>query len=183
MDRRRPVPQVNSLVGSPLCFVALVLTVDAGQGSHFSGAKDPAGDSFGGPESATAMDSSRQGELGSTISGQQINTTGANVPQTVGGLEGAGTSHVGTADSSQIGTGDDGSAAIGSTSTYSSHHLTKGDPTSGIIDHQSRDPTTFQTPEKSAVLGVPSGAATTAASTAFNNGKEREGTSKTHCEM
>lgn len=125
------------------------------------------------------MDSSRQGEIGSSMPGQESTTTGSSMPQTVGGPEGTG--------ASQTSAGDAGSAAVGSTSTYSSHHLTKGDPTSGVIDHQSQDPATFQTPERSGATGatgagVPSGAATTAASTAFNNGKEREGESKAHTE-
>ena len=64
-----------------------------------------------------------------------------------------------------------GTAAIGETSTYSSHHLRKGDPIGNVADTSSNDPTTYRMPEHiygSSNAGVPAGAAGTAASLAFN---------------
>lgn len=72
-----------------------------------------------------------------------------------------------------------GTAAIGTTSTYSSHHLVKGDPVGNVADPQSADPTTFKMPEHmygSASTGVPEGAAGTAASLAFNKDRQQSST-------
>ncbi|KEF56605.1 uncharacterized protein A1O9_06794, partial [Exophiala aquamarina CBS 119918] len=77
-------------------------------------------------------------------------------------------------------TGDNvGIAAIGQTSTYSSHTLRQGDAVGSVIDHKSQDPTTYKMPEhtfgqgtsasgEKSTSGVPAGAAGTAASRAFN---------------
>ena len=82
-------------------------------------------------------------------------------------------------------TGDSiGSAAIGQTSTYSSHTLRHGDAVGSVIDHTSRDPTTYKMPEhtfgqgtsatgEKSSSGVPAGAAGTAASLAFNKHQEQ----------
>lgn len=75
-----------------------------------------------------------------------------------------------------------GTAAIGQTSTYSSHTLRQGDAVGSVIDHNSADPTTYKMPEhtfgqgtstsgEKSSSGVPAGAAGAAgaaASLAFN---------------
>lgn len=69
-----------------------------------------------------------------------------------------------------------GTAAIGTTSTYSSHYLAKGDPVGNVADPQSADPTTYKMPEHmygSSGTGVPEGAAGTAASLAFNKDRQQ----------
>ncbi|KAK5055247.1 hypothetical protein LTR84_012997 [Exophiala bonariae] len=92
---------------------------------------------------------------------------------------GAGTGTTGISSTSHE-TGDStGSAAIGQTSTYSSHTLRHGDAVGSIIDRSSRDPTTYKMPEHTfgqgtsasgehSGSGVPPGAAGAAASAAFN---------------
>ncbi|KAK5449375.1 hypothetical protein LTS15_008919 [Exophiala xenobiotica] len=68
-----------------------------------------------------------------------------------------------------------GTAAIGETSTYSSHNLRKGDPIGNVADISSNDPTTYRMPEHtygSSNTGVPAGAASTAASLAFNKDQD-----------
>jgi len=55
-----------------------------------------------------------------------------------------------TAIADEPGLGDDiGRAAIGQTSTYGSHYLGSGEPTSSIADPNSSDPTTYRKPETS----------------------------------
>lgn len=82
------------------------------------------------------------------------------------GPEAGGSGHVGTisADSRDAAT-----AAVGQTTTYSTHHLGKGDPTGSIADPQSADTTTFKKPETATIgdAGVPQGSAQVAAATAF----------------
>ncbi|KIV96078.1 hypothetical protein PV10_03658 [Exophiala mesophila] len=66
---------------------------------------------------------------------------------------------------------NNGSIALGQTSTYSSFSLRKGDPVGSVVDHNSQDPTTYKMPEHSfggASSGVPPGSAGTAASLAFS---------------
>lgn len=100
------------------------------------------------------MDSAKQGETAA------VQDTSAS-----SGLAGAGAQ-----------TATAGSAAVGSTSTYSSHHLGTGDPNPSVVDRSSNDPTTYQTPEKNLDTGVPAGSATMAATAAFAGRKE--GTSR-----
>jgi hypothetical protein len=59
-----------------------------------------------------------------------------------------------------------GHAAIGETSTYSSHPLATGDKTSSVVDPSSSDPTTFKKPETSST-GVGPDAAEIAAQRAY----------------
>lgn len=73
-------------------------------------------------------------------------------------------------------TGDGiGTAAIGQTSTYSSHPLPKGDTVGSVINTSSNDPITYQMPEHTyrSGAGVPLGAAGTAASIAFNKDRDQ----------
>ncbi|KAK5325816.1 hypothetical protein LTR93_004037 [Exophiala xenobiotica] len=68
-----------------------------------------------------------------------------------------------------------GTAAIGETSTYSSHNLRRGDPIGNVADTSSNDPATYRMPEHtygSSNTGVPAGAASTAASLAFNKDQD-----------
>jgi hypothetical protein len=111
----------------------------SGPGSHFQSAKDTSG-------------------LSST-------TTGAGSSPETGGDQ-----HVDTVDRDTVGTStDQPGTAIGQTSTYSSTPLAKGDPTSSVIDPESKDPMTYQKPERASygASGVPEGSATVAASKAF----------------
>ncbi len=61
-----------------------------------------------------------------------------------------------------------GIAAVGETSTYSSHPLAKGDAVGSVVDSQSNDPTTYQMPEHSygSNAGDPTGASEAAAALA-----------------
>ncbi|OAP64101.1 hypothetical protein AYL99_00073 [Fonsecaea erecta] len=67
-----------------------------------------------------------------------------------------------------------GIAAIGETSTYSSHTLRTGDPVPNIVDSRSEDPTTYRAPEHSYVSskGVPEGGPLAAAALAFHKDKD-----------
>ncbi|OQU99263.1 hypothetical protein CLAIMM_04923 isoform 2 [Cladophialophora immunda] len=69
---------------------------------------------------------------------------------------------------------DPGTAAIGETSTYSSHTLRKGDPIPNVVDSRSEDPTTYRTPEHSygSNKGVPEGGPLAAAAHAFHKDKD-----------
>jgi len=75
---------------------------------------------------------------------------------------------------------ESGTAAIGTTSTYSSQPLASGDPTGSVVDHQSTDPLTYKLPEAGSRTSAatqasgstaPSNAASTAASLAWNKSK------------
>ena len=128
----------------------------AGQGSHFSSAKDVGIDS-----------------LGTTVTGQQDSAVGGTrsdptAAQATAGPEAGGAGHIGTVSSDSQGTS---SAAIGQTSTYSTHHLGKGDPVGSVADTQSTDPVSYQRPETATIgsAGVPPGSAQTAATRAFEN--------------
>lgn len=130
-----------------------------GQGSHFSSTK--------------AMD---RDTLGATAAAQQdagvgAPTTDPRAAQATGGPEVGGGEHVGTVNPSQLSQGGSDPPA-GQTTTYSTHHLTKGDPTPSVIDPESSDPTTFKKPEATAPAtgsaGVPPNAAQVAASKAFS---------------
>lgn len=79
--------------------------------------------------------------------------------------------------STSAATADDGTAAIGQTSTYSSTPLAKGDPTSSVVDPGSSDPTSYRKPEATyeGGAGLPAGSATTAASLAFGNSQKQTG--------
>ncbi len=99
------------------------------------------------------------------------------------GPETGGQSHVGTVGHEATGMiasarSDDGAAAIGPTSTYSTTRLTKGDLISSIVDPESTDPMTYQKPETSSLgqnSGVPEGSAQTAASRAFTGSQSHGG--------
>ena len=65
------------------------------------------------------------------------------------------------------GTGQTGQAAVGETSTYSSHPLSTGDKTSSVVDPTSPDTNTFRRPEASSSAGVGPNAAEIAARRAF----------------
>lgn len=69
-----------------------------------------------------------------------------------------------------------GTVSIIETLTYKSHVLPPGDTVPSVIDPTSDDPLTFVMPEHTyrSTTGVPSGAAETAASTAFNKDSSRE---------
>ena len=114
--------------------------------------------------------------------------TSANYPdpslaKNTSGPEVGGQSHIGTTSPETAGTNDsigggDRTAAIGTTSTYSTTHLTKGDPTSSLIDIESADPVTYKKPETSSYghnAGVPQGSAQTAASRAFKSSNTHGG--------
>lgn len=92
--------------------------------------------------------------------------------------------------STSYNTGDSvGSAAIGQTSTYSSHTLRHGDAVGSVIDRSSRDPTTYKMPEHTfgqgtsatdehSGSGVPPGAAGAAASAAFSKHNDQSSESE-----
>lgn len=113
--------------------------------------------------------------LGATASAQQDSGVGGNATdpttaQATRGPEVGGTEHVGTAEPG---------TAIGQTSTYSTRHLAKGDPTPSVIDPESSDPTTFKKPESSLAgatssteTGLASNAAQLAASRAFTGSSQ-----------
>lgn len=65
-----------------------------------------------------------------------------------------------------------GQAAVGQTSTYSSHPLATGDKTSSVIDPSSSDANTFKRPEVSSTAGVGPGAAEAAARKAYDHSSE-----------
>ncbi|OAL35365.1 hypothetical protein AYO20_05416 [Fonsecaea nubica] len=67
-----------------------------------------------------------------------------------------------------------GTAAIGETSTYSSHTLRTGDPVPNVVDFRSEDPATYQAPEHSYVSsrGIPEGGPLAAAAHAFHKDKD-----------
>ncbi|ETN46840.1 uncharacterized protein HMPREF1541_01029 [Cyphellophora europaea CBS 101466] len=136
-----------------------------GQGTHF-------------PSSQT-MDTGDN--LGSTVGGQQDPGIGGtrSDPQAAlssTGPETSGGGHISTANPSGT---SQGATAIGQTSTYSTHHLSKGDPTPSVVDPQSSDPTSFKKPEASTGAGtgagVPPNAAQVAASKAFTGSSHKEG--------
>lgn len=71
-----------------------------------------------------------------------------------------------------------GTAAIGETSTYSSHTLRKGDEVPSVIDPKSSDPTSYQMPEHSytSSKGVPEGGPLAAAAAAFHKDRDYSST-------
>ena len=80
------------------------------------------------------------------------------------------------ADEPSLG-GGTGRATIGQTSTYGSHYLGSGEPTSSIVDPNSSDPTTYRKPETSHLgrdVGVGVGAGVGAAS-AYDGSQEQPG--------
>ncbi|KPI35379.1 uncharacterized protein AB675_11671 [Cyphellophora attinorum] len=118
----------------------------SGQGSHFPGNDD----------------------LGSTVTGQRDTPGTRDVAAAQGttGPEAGGDQHVGTVSA---GSQAPSTAAIGQTSTYSSHRLGKGDPTGSVADPQSTDPISYQKPETATIgdAGVPEGSAQIAATKAL----------------
>lgn len=107
------------------------------------------------------------------MSGQGSHFARNNNDEPVTGNESRTAGTVGSTTSSQ--TEPESSAVIGSTTTYSSRPLASGDPLGSVIDHESKDPMTYRRPEHyhseaaetTTTGGVPSGAATIAASKAF----------------
>ena len=78
------------------------------------------------------------------------------------------------ADEPSLG-GDTGRATIGQTSTYGSHYLGSGEPTSSIVDPNSSDPTTYRKPETSHLgqdVGVGAGVG---AASAYDGSQEQPG--------
>jgi hypothetical protein len=86
-----------------------------------------------------------------------------------------------TAIADEPGLGDDtGRAAIGQTSTYGSHYLGSGEPTSSIADPNSSDPATYRKPETSHLgrdvgVGAGIGAAGIGADSAYDGSREQPG--------
>ena len=84
-----------------------------------------------------------------------------------------------TAIADEPGLGDEtGRAAIGQTSTYGSHYLGSGEPTSSIADPNSSDPTTYRKPETSYLgrdveVGAGVGAAGIGAASAYDGSREQ----------
>ncbi|EXJ66548.1 uncharacterized protein A1O5_10217 [Cladophialophora psammophila CBS 110553] len=118
-----------------------------GQGSHFPKREDqPAGDATASQENTAA------GYVLGTGAKQ------ANEADPASGLSGPGS----------------GTAAIGETSTYSSHTLTKGDTVGNVVDSRSEDPTTYRVPEHAYLSskGVPEGGPLAAAAHAFHKDKD-----------
>jgi hypothetical protein len=77
-------------------------------------------------------------------------------------------------DEPRIG-GDTGRATIGQASTYGSHYLGSGEPTSSIVDPNSSDPTTYRKPETSHLgrdVGVGAGVG---AASAYDGSREQPG--------
>src|SRR5205814_7032033 len=71
-------------------------------------------------------------------------------PRAVAPPAGASASGNPTASADDAGDGDGtGHATVGKTSTYDSHYLGSGEPTSSIVDPNSSDPNTFRKPETS----------------------------------
>ncbi|KIW19050.1 hypothetical protein PV08_03340 [Exophiala spinifera] len=124
------------------------------------------------------LHSNKQDPDGSTSVGPTGRMTGqgSHFPKAEDTTSFAGVPGSATKQSGQLNPDDEiGTAAIGTTSTYSSHHLAKGDPVGNVIDSHSADPTTYKTPEHmygSSSIGVPEGAAGTAASLAFNKDRQ-----------
>ena len=76
--------------------------------------------------------------------------------------------------------GDVGRATIGQTSTYGSHYLGSGEPTSSIVDPNSSDPTTYRKPEASHLgrdvgLGAGVGIAGIGAASAYDRSRDESG--------
>lgn len=92
--------------------------------------------------------------MGTTNEGNHVNTAAA--PSALGDDEGTG------------------QAAIGETSTYSSHPLSTGDKTSRVIDPTSSDVNTFRRPEVSSSTGVGPNAAEIAAQRAMDPSSEHD---------
>jgi hypothetical protein len=140
-----------------------------GEGSHFGSAgtgTDSAGYSLG--KSTTGHGYSAAEPEGPTDSSGYSLGKG---PQASGELE--ANNHINTATAEEEETdeypGDrGGQAAIGQTSTYSSHPLATGDKTSSVVDPSSSDPTTFKKPETSNT-GFGPDAAEIAAKRAYNH--------------
>lgn len=117
--------------------------------------------------------------LGATAAAQQEGGAGGlstdpTSAQATAGPEVGGNDHVGTVDRTQLSQGSS-EPPVGQTTTYSTHHLAKGDPTPSVVDPGSSDPTTFRKPESTALgtgsttaAGVPPNAAQVAASKAFS---------------
>jgi len=75
---------------------------------------------------------------------------------------------------------DTGRAAIGQTSTYGSHYLGSGEPTSSIADPNSSDPTTYRKPETSYLgpdveVGAGVGATGIGAASAYDGSRDQPG--------
>ena len=127
--------------------------------------------------------------LGATAAAQQDGGVGGvatdpTAAQATAGPEVGGNDHVGTIDRTQLSQGSS-EPPVGQTTTYSTHHLAKGDPTPSVVDPESSDPTSFRKPESTApatgsitAAGVPPNAAQVAASKAFG-GSTRGGVYKT----
>ena len=86
-----------------------------------------------------------------------------------------------TAIADEPGVGDGpGRAAIGQTSTYGSHYLGSGEPTSSIVDPNSSDLNTFRKPEPSHIgrdvgIGAGVGAAGVGAASAYDTSQNHPG--------
>lgn len=89
----------------------------------------------------------------------------------------------GSADTAAVadepGVGDEtGRAAVGQTSTYGSHYLGPGEPTSSVIDPNSSDPTTYRKPEiahlgRDAGIGAGATAAGVGAASAYDRNRDQ----------
>ncbi|KIW88316.1 uncharacterized protein Z519_10883 [Cladophialophora bantiana CBS 173.52] len=132
-----------------------------GQGSHFPQREDqPAGDATASQENTTAGY-----VLGAFILARTTSLHRAYRP----------TNSATDTDARQPKSGpDSGTAAIGETSTYSSHALPKGDTVGNVVDSRSEDPTTYRVPEHSYLSskGVPEGGPLAAAAHAFHKDKD-----------
>ena len=102
-------------------------------------------------------------------------------PRAVAPPTGAPASGNSTAIADEPSSGDaTGRAAIGQTSTYGSHYLGAGEPTSSIIDPSSSDPNTFRKPETSHLgrdvgIGAGVGAAGIGATSAYGGSRDPPG--------
>jgi hypothetical protein len=86
-----------------------------------------------------------------------------------------------TAIVDEPGAGDNtGRANVGQTSTYGSHYLGSGEPTSSVVDPSSSDPTTYRKPETSHLgrdvgIGAGVGAAGVGAAVAYDRCQDQPG--------
>jgi hypothetical protein len=102
-------------------------------------------------------------------------------PRAVAPPVGAPASGSSTAIADESSVGDNsGRAAIGQTSTYGSHYLGSGEPTSSIVDPNSSDPTTYSKPETSHLgrdvgIGAGVGAAGLGATSAYDGSRDQPG--------
>lgn len=102
-------------------------------------------------------------------------------PRAVAPPVGAPASGNSTAGADELGAGDTtGRADVGQTSTYGSHYLGSGEPTSSVVDPSSSDPTTYRKPETSHLgrdvgIGAGVGAAGVGAASAHDRSQDQPG--------